>query len=87
MTTEITSAVHLDIEIGDNNICADIGTIIVPVQDGTVDEGKLHKILGGLLKDAGEYLLSTGMMPYLEAAPLASTPPPAAPSTLLPPQG
>ncbi|MFJ9885948.1 hypothetical protein ACIQRW_08805 [Streptomyces sp. NPDC091287] len=65
MAAEITSVVHLDVEVGDEQICADIGTFTVPVVNDTVDEASVRTELGGLLKKAGEYLLETGQMPYL----------------------
>ncbi|MDX2623838.1 hypothetical protein PV356_30745 [Streptomyces sp. WI03-5b] len=65
MAAEITSVVHLDVEVGDGQICADIGTFTVPVPNGTADEATVRTELGNLLKAAGEHLIETGKMPYL----------------------
>ncbi|MFF7290678.1 hypothetical protein [Streptomyces griseorubiginosus] len=61
MPAEISSAVRLSTELPDGaELRTEIGTITVAVHPDGVDLGEVRRSLGGLLREAGAYLLTGG---------------------------
>lgn len=61
MPGEITSAVQLAVSIPDGGeYRATIGSVTMTVHPDGVDLGEVRKALGGLLREAGAYLITGG---------------------------
>ncbi|MGW4250595.1 hypothetical protein [Streptomyces californicus] len=69
MPEQITSTVHLAVDIDGYDVPGELGTITVTVRDGRTELSDVRQALGELLLEAGRFLL-TGEPP--EAPPGAS---------------
>ncbi|MFJ6438527.1 hypothetical protein [Streptomyces sp. NPDC091416] len=56
MAAEITGSVHMDVEIGTEHVCTDIGEITVPVHNGSVEMPEVRLQLAALFTELGAWL-------------------------------
>ncbi|MFF4040539.1 hypothetical protein [Streptomyces sp. NPDC001816] len=69
MPAEISSPVHLVTELPDGvEVRTEVGTLTVAVHPDGVDLGEVREQLGGLLREAGLYLLTGGVVDDLPRA-------------------
>lgn len=69
MAAEISSPVHLVTELPDGTeLRTEVGTLAVAVHPDGVDLAEVREQLGGLLREAGLYLMTGGVMDDLPRA-------------------